>query len=163
MLVTMEEVWKQIEDYPNYQVSNLGRIKSLNYRLSGKEKVLKPYLNKQSGYNYVALYKDGKAKMGCIAPLVNKAFNGIPDIGQTTDHINRNRSDDRACNLRWASWSTQNVNQNKKTNKLGEKHISHVSQNCYQVTWARNNLRHVQYFSTLDEAKEFRDKNILYI
>ena len=43
----MEE-WKQIEGY-NYQVSSLGNIKSLNYRMTGKPQNLKPYINKQSG------------------------------------------------------------------------------------------------------------------
>ena len=34
----MEEIWKTIEDYPNYMVSNMGRVKSLCY---GKEKIMK--------------------------------------------------------------------------------------------------------------------------
>lgn len=32
------EVWKTIEDYPDYQVSNLGRVKSLRF---GKERIIK--------------------------------------------------------------------------------------------------------------------------
>ena len=36
------EFWKPINEYPNYMVSNLGRVKSLNYRKTGKEKILTP-------------------------------------------------------------------------------------------------------------------------
>lgn len=38
----MEEIWKDIKDYEGlYQVSNLGRVKSLNYRGTGKELIFK--------------------------------------------------------------------------------------------------------------------------
>lgn len=35
----MEEIWKIIEGYPNYMVSNKGRVKSLNYHRERKEKI----------------------------------------------------------------------------------------------------------------------------
>ena len=34
----MEEIWKTIEDYPNYMVSNLGNVKALNYNKTGGTK-----------------------------------------------------------------------------------------------------------------------------
>lgn len=41
------EVWKDIEGYEGlYQISNFGRVKSLNYKRSGKEEILKPIKNK---------------------------------------------------------------------------------------------------------------------
>ena len=37
-----EEVWKPIKGYEGlYEISNLGRVKSLHYRSTGKEKILK--------------------------------------------------------------------------------------------------------------------------
>lgn len=33
------EIWKEIKDYPNYMVSNLGRVKSLNYNRTGVEQI----------------------------------------------------------------------------------------------------------------------------
>ena len=50
------EIWKGIEGYPDYQVSNLGRVKSLSRKhkvLKGfviPEKILKPVVRKNSGY-----------------------------------------------------------------------------------------------------------------
>ena len=57
----MEEIWKPIDGYPNYRVSNLGRIKSLNYNHTGKEQILKTMADRD-GYLHVCLYKDKKKK-----------------------------------------------------------------------------------------------------
>ena len=55
-----DELWLDIPEYKNlYQVSNYGRIKSLNYRRTGKEHILKQTTNNY-GYKLVMLYKDGK-------------------------------------------------------------------------------------------------------
>jgi len=35
------EIWRSIKDYPNYEISNLGNVKSLNYNGTKKEKILK--------------------------------------------------------------------------------------------------------------------------
>ena len=41
-----KEIWKDIKGYEGkYQVSNLGRVKSLNYHRSGKERILKNLIN----------------------------------------------------------------------------------------------------------------------
>lgn len=48
----MEEIWRDIDGYEGlYKVSNLGNIKSLNYRRTGKEKILIP--NKSGGGMYI--------------------------------------------------------------------------------------------------------------
>ena len=48
----MEEIWRDIKGFEGkYMVSNLGRVKSLNYRRTGKEKILKAYPNKDD-YGY---------------------------------------------------------------------------------------------------------------
>ena len=58
-----KEIWKTIDGYPNYMVSNLGRVKSLNYNGTGREKILKPTKNKYNGYLQVCLYKKRKRKI----------------------------------------------------------------------------------------------------
>ena len=81
----MEE-WKPIVCYEEkYQISNYGQVKSLNYRGSGKDKILK--LQKDTyGYNKVILYKNGKAKTRTVHRLVAEAFipnpNNLPQINQ---------------------------------------------------------------------------------
>lgn len=52
-----EEIWKDIPEYEGlYQVSNYGRVKSLNYNRMGEERILKPFKNK-FGYLLITLSK----------------------------------------------------------------------------------------------------------
>ena len=71
----MNEEWRDIEGYEGlYQVSNLGRVKSLNYRgCKGNISILKPRLTKK-GYETINLCKDGKVKNVKIHRLVAKKF-----------------------------------------------------------------------------------------
>lgn len=96
-LSNMEE-WKEIKDYPNYMVSNIGRVKSLGNNKTRKEKILKPKKMK-TGYLMFFLSKEGKQKGFTIHRLVYKAFVGeIPD-GMQVNHINEIKSDNRLENL----------------------------------------------------------------
>lgn len=96
------EIWKNIEGYENYQVSNLGRVKSLNYKRLGREQILKPYLN-NNGYYYVNLSRKSKTKMSYIHRLVAQTF--IPNTLGTTEvnHISTDRTDNRVENLEWCT------------------------------------------------------------
>ena len=70
----IKEYWKPVVGYEGlYMVSNWGRVKSMNYRHSGKERILKPLTN-SSGYLLVKLCKDGKAKAFTVHRLVAEAF-----------------------------------------------------------------------------------------
>lgn len=57
----MEEIWRKIIGYDNYMISDLGKVKSLNYNRTGKERILKPTTDKD-GYLSVILYKRQKDK-----------------------------------------------------------------------------------------------------
>ena len=57
-----KEIWRDIRDYKNkYQVSNTGKIRSLNYLNSGEIRELKPKINKQNRLE-VTLSKDNIKK-----------------------------------------------------------------------------------------------------
>lgn len=95
-----KEIWKTIDGYENYQVSSLGRVKSLNYNKTGKEKLLKPLLNNRC-YYHVVLCKNGVGNTKKIHQLVAIAFlNHIPCGHKlVVDHINDNTKDNRVENL----------------------------------------------------------------
>ena len=117
------ENWKDIEGYDGlYQVSSNGRVKSLNYRKTGKEKILKQTICK-NGYSRVLLSKNGIQKLKIVHRLVAEVFIPNPDNKPEIDHINCNRSDNRIENLKWCT-RKENCN-----NPITLKNFSNASKN----------------------------------
>ena len=114
------EVWRDIKDFEGlYQVSNLGRVKSLNYRRTSKEQVLKPRPAK-SGYVEAALYKNSKCKYIQTHRLVATAFCENPNNNPQVNHKDGNKQNNKANNLEWC---TPSENQ-RHAFKLGLKKVS---------------------------------------
>lgn len=99
----------------NYQVSNLGRVKSLNYKHTGQERILKARRDGR-GYRIVQLYKKGKGKNFKIHRLVAQAFLPNPNKLPCVDHINTKRDDNQVENLRWCSQKDNRNNPLSKKN-----------------------------------------------
>ena len=112
------EVWKDIEGYPGYQVSNLGRVRSLNYSHTGQVRVLKPGRN-SSGYLFVNLCKNGKHKLCTVHRLVAIAFIPNPDNLPEVNHINEDKTDNRVENLSWVS-HVQNCRHGTRNKRVAE-------------------------------------------
>lgn len=79
-------------------VSDLGRVKSLNYGRTGKKSILKPE-KIRGGYLRVNLFKNGKIKRFLVHRLVWESFNGTIPEGYDCNHINEDKSDNRLENL----------------------------------------------------------------
>lgn len=95
----MIEEWKDIIGYEGlYQVSNLGRVKSLRYN-----KVLKPCVS-ETGYKYVLLVdKDSHNKNWRLHKLVAMTFVPNPDNLPQVNHIDENKLNNSADNLEWCT------------------------------------------------------------
>ena len=99
----MIEVWRDIKGYEgSYRVSNLGRIKSLNYRHTGKEGILKPKTTK-NGYLQVNLQKDNKCKHFLVHRLVALAFVDGYKEGLVVNHKDENKQNNIWTNLEWCT------------------------------------------------------------
>lgn len=105
----MEEVWKDIPEYENsYQVSNLGRIKSLARKTNQadkkrytKEKILKQQKN-MHGYMEVTLRKNNVRKHYKVHRLVMVAFHGETKL--IVNHIDCNKTNNNLENLEYCTY-----------------------------------------------------------
>ena len=105
----MNEIWKDIKDYPNYQVSNLGNVKSLNYNHTGKEKLLKKCsLNKEKKYLVVTLYNGDRKRNHKIHRLVANAFIPNPEGLPHINHKDENPENNVWTNLEWCDQKYNN-------------------------------------------------------
>lgn len=116
----IKENWKPIDGFEGYAVSNLGRIKSLNYKRTGKEKILKPMKNK--GYLQVGLCRNGKRKMFYVHRLVATAFLPNPNGFTEINHIDEDKTNNVVDNIEWASrWYNMNYGtRTERTSKAVE-------------------------------------------
>ena len=114
------EIWKDIQGYEGYyQISNMGRVKSLNYNKTGKERIMK--LDKvKGGYLQLYLYKDGKRKHYLVHRLVAQVFLENPDNLPEVNHKDEDKQNNCVDNLEWCS-SSYNNSYNDKGKKIGKK------------------------------------------
>lgn len=107
----MEEIWKDIKGYEGlYQVSNLGRVKSLlrkvphlgGYRTI-PERVVKIHKSSTTGYKMAHLCKNSTYKLYLVHRLVAEAFVPNPHNLPYVNHKNEIRTDNNAENLEWCT------------------------------------------------------------
>jgi len=117
------ETWVPVKGYEDrYEVSDIGRIRNLNYYGRGRSAILN--LSAKTRYLKVTLVDDdGKSKTFWVHQLVAQAFLPEPEEGQNQiDHINGVKTDNRASNIRRAS-PKQNINNpNTKANNRKRYH-----------------------------------------
>ena len=105
----MEE-WRNIIGYEGlYQVSNLGRVKSLGNGSgnNSKEKILKGSKNK-FGYLKVNLYKDGKQKTHKVHRLVASAFIPNPNNLPEVNHKDEDKTNNIVTNIEYCDRTYNN-------------------------------------------------------
>ncbi len=124
----MEEQWRDIiiekngilYDYTGlYQVSNLGRVRSLGNDKTRKEKILKPGINNK-GYQYVNLYKNGKGKLFSVHRLVATMFIPNPENLTVVNHKDENKLNNCVDNLEWVTMK-YNISYGTRSERASEK------------------------------------------
>ena len=145
----MEE-WRIIDIAPDYEVSNLGRVRH-------GERILTSELTR-SGYLRMAM---GVGRRAQIHRLVATAFIPNPKDLPEADHLNHDRTDNRVENLEWKSKSANCRNRIKKSNTNEDYiHIRATGKGLKRVVVQMPiNGRPVRKnFYTLEDAIEYRDQ-----
>lgn len=115
----MSEIWLPIEAYPNYEVSNEGRIRSLGTRKRHGVRILKQTLL-SCGYLSISLCNDAGRKNYLSHRLICEVFHGKSDLH--VNHKNGIKTDNRIENLEWVTRS-ENQRHAVKTGLLTAKGI----------------------------------------
>ena len=155
-------MWLKINDV--YECCIDGRVRN---NKTGRE--LKQWFA-GAGYKYTRIGGAGSRKCG-VHRIVGELFLPAPtEEGLEIDHIDRNKENNHASNLRWVSPKENSLNKDleknsRKHNKLNELFISKVislrqKTPTYKVRINNKYMDIYKTFKTLEEAKNFRDSII---
>ena len=136
----MEE-FRTIEEFPNYAVSNLGRVKNLS---TGR--ILKQSIDRY-GYNFLALSNNGVSKTRRVHVLVATAFLPKDDSEYQVNHKDENPLNNAVDNLEWCD-DKYNSNYGTRSVRSGIKRRKGVEQLSLDGELLRE-------FSTLKEAAQY--------
>lgn len=150
-----KEIWRDIPNFEgHYQVSNLGRVKSLYFRngqgiIPNREKILTP-LNSR-GYLRVRLCECAVRNLFSVHRLVAETFIPNAENKPCVNHINGIKTDNRVENLEWCTYSE---NEQHSRYVLGKQPINKKKVNQYDLEG--NFIK--QYESIADAGKSLNKK-----
>jgi len=131
----MEEIWKPIDQFPNYNVSNLGNIKNII-----TNKLLK--IMCKDGYCNISLVNDEKQKTFKVHRLVALAFIENPENKSDVNHKDKNKINNQVSNLEWMTRKENNIHRCKDliitTNK--NKPIFRIDKNTDEILEKYNSI-----------------------
>ena len=130
----MEEIWKKVVNFENYEVSNLGNVRRVSCKIiyqngqvcNYKEKILKLENNKgnlKGFYKRVTLCKNNKPKRFQVHRLVAEYFIPNPLNKPCVNHIDGNPSNNIASNLEWCTYKE---NEKHSYEILGKKNHNRI-------------------------------------
>ena len=176
----MDEIWKDIGGYEGvYQVSNLGRIRSLDrsrvvkdshggyMTRTDKGRVMR-HTDNGHGYLMIALASGSNRKNKYVHRLVAAAFCENPENKPDVNHKDYDRRNNRADNLEWVStkenitYSAHRMRKPKEHSRTGEtgyKYISKAKNHgipCYRVSIKQAHV--CKCFGNLADAVEYRNE-----
>lgn len=161
MVNAMEEIWKDIDGYSGYQVSNLGRVRThnkvthnaLHSERKWADRIMKQKISKKDKSARIELWKGGTHKTVLVHRLVANAFLEKPiDTDMTVNHKDGNRLNNRLDNLEWLTLGDNirhGFDNNLYTNQI----------NCILI----DRSGHAIGFNSLSKASLFLGRSVGYI
>lgn len=131
------EIWLPINGFEGiYEVSNLGRVKSVERKIFRdnryqpiRERILSQKLSK-AGYMIVGLHKNGKSKFKYVHRLVGETFLERPDYECEINHIDEDKTNNVLSNLEWC---THLANVNHGTGRERHDAAIRIPVSCYTL------------------------------
>lgn len=158
----MNEVWKDIKGFENYyQISNTGKVKSLERKVPSKIKgtfqIIKEKIRKTTtttaGYEYVVLSKDNIHKTLLIHRLVAEHFIPNPNNLQCVNHKDENKLNNNVDNLEWCDYKYNNTYKNIHLRRNKNK----TTREVIQYDLDMHELR--RWKSIIDAANEYNTES----
>jgi hypothetical protein len=135
----MEEIWKPVNEFPNYHISSFGNIKNVI-----TNKPLKSSL--KGGYYHVSLVNDFIVKSFKIHRLVALTFIENPENKSDVNHKDKNKLNNNVLNLEWMTRKENNIHRSQgieittNKNKAIYKIYNEVSKNNDQILESYNSI-----------------------
>jgi predicted XRE-type DNA-binding protein len=155
----MEEEWRTIKEFTNYQISNLGRIKRIVPDKYNRPLIMLKIQKDKNGYSYVELKNESITKKKKIHRLVLMSFKPI-DTSELfqCNHIDGNKQNNCIYNLEWVT-ASENV---QHAFKIGIKTISRNTKNKMSLKKkGESNLFHKLTEENIKEIKFLLEQDIL--
>lgn len=171
----MKEIWKPIKGYEGlYEVSNLGRVKSLSRKVNSylgentrtmRERIMKQRI--RNSYFIVQLKKDGIRKSYQVHRLVAEAFIPNPKNKSIVNHLDYNPRNNIVDNLEWCT-QKENVNYSIQRMKH-KKSVTHTNTSERYIYYRKSkgvyrvviDKKEYPPFKTLEEAIKKRDEVLM--
>ncbi|EGT4137988.1 hypothetical protein EQZ09_09310 [Clostridium perfringens] len=149
-VLRVKEEWKDIIGYEGlYKVSNLGRVKSLNYCNTKKAKILKNIKDKD-GYLVICLTNKGNKKNFKIHRLVALHFLDNLENKEQVNHKDENKENNHVSNLEWVT-SKENINHGTRIERV-RKSLKNNPKRSKSVIGININKKDIVRYPSLREA-----------
>ena len=138
----------EINGFENYLIYEDGKI----WSKWSKGRFLKPIVSRD-GYLRITLSKDNKPKHMSVHRLIALHYIDNPENKELVDHIDRNKLNNDISNLRWATYSENNINTCIK-GAIKFRGVSKTNNRFRACIKIDGKLKHIGYYDTPKLASE---------
>jgi len=155
----VNEIWKIIPEFGNYEVSNVGRIKSRARKVWNgfawhdlRERVMRLQVNRR-GYSSVKMRKEGKTYTREVHRLMLITFQGLPDHPKAQSrHLDGNPKNNTLLNLCWGT-AKENSDDKRSHGRMN------IGERNGQAKLTRQKVKEIRFmYSYGDDIKQIAKK-----
>ena len=151
-LFIMREKSLDFLGFPNYTITDDGKVFSLNYNHTGEKKELKQRKDKD-GYFGVTLFNENGKKCLLVHRLVALAFIPNTDNLPQVNHKNEIKTDNRVENLEWCD-AVYNLNYGTRNERIAETHLNRKDQSIKVKQFTKDGVFIKEYPSMMEVERQ---------